>query len=268
MNDSQYWGSLWVLGIVLFLCLFIIFFGVGIFGALYDRISVWHIWTSPLWLKLKIPLIVIGVIGFMAGVIVLARYTGQKELKAAQEYAQSQGWGFSRDVTQEFEEQVAGIWWNFNIHLYYLRIVETGQRNLYLFDCSYKHKEATARVHDSHGTACLVQSGRFSSVISPVEIVTRDWTEVMISDKVDMSQSPFAEKFIVLSKNPGLAREIVTLSIQAIMLEHLQKPLYNPVGVSLGPGVVIVLTDRTVEHERLQDILDLARRIEAAVGRF
>lgn len=241
------------------------FLGVGIFGTLYDRISVWHIWNSPLWLKLKIPFIVIGVIGFIAGVIALARYTGQKELKAAQEYAQARGWGFSRDVTQELKEQVAGIWRDFNFHLYYLRIVETGQRNLYLFDCSYKHKEATARVHDSHGTACLVQSGRFSSVTVPVEIVARDWTEVMTSDRVDMGGSPFAEKFLVLSKDPEPARKIVNPSIQAIMLEHLQKPLYNPVGVSLGPGGVIVLTDRTFEHDQLQDILDLARRIEAAV---
>jgi hypothetical protein len=99
-----------------------------------------------------------------------------------------------------------------------------------------------------------------------VEIVTRDWTEVMQSDKVDMGESPFAEKFLVLSKEPGPARGIVNESIQAIMLEHLKKPLYNPVGMSLGQGGAIVLTGKTFEHECLQDIIDLARQIEAAVN--
>jgi hypothetical protein len=265
MSDSQYWTSLWGVGIVIFLAFFIMFLGVGIFGILYDRISVWHIWNSPIWLTLKIPLIVIGVIGFIAGVISFARYQGQKELKAAREYSQSQGWGFSRDDTQGLKARIADIWCDFKFNLYYIRTVETGKRQLYLFDCSYKHKEASSRSHDSYGTACVVQSDRFRSVTVPVEIVTRDWTEVMISDKVEMGQSLFAEKFVVLSKNPGPAREIVNVSIQAIMLDHLKKPLYNPVGVSLGPGGAIVLTDRTLEHERLQDLLDLARQIEAAV---
>ncbi len=48
------------------------------------------------------------------------------------------------------------------------------------------------------------------------------------------------------------------------MLEHLQKPLHNPVSVSLGPGGAVVLTDRTNEPERLQELIDLARRIESA----
>ena len=267
MGDSHYWGSLWGLGIIIFLGLFLLILGVGIFVVLYDRIIVWHMWNSQYWLKFKIPLIIIGIIGFIAGVLALARYTGQKELKAAQAYAQARGWGFSRDVTQELKEQVAGIWYNFNFHLYYVRAVETGQRNLYVFDCSYKHKEATARVHDSHGTACLIQSDQFRALSVPLQVVGRDWTEVMISDKIDMGQSPFAEKFLVLSKNPGRAREIVNESIQAIMLEHVNKPLYNPVSVSLGPGGAIVLADRTCEHDLLQDILDLARQIEAAIDK-
>ncbi len=265
MSDSQYWTSLWGLGIIIFLCLFLMILGVGVFVTLYDRISVWPIWNSHFWVKFKIPLIIICVIGFIAGVLALARYQSQKELKAAQEYAQAQGWSFSRYDTQGFKERVAGIWWNFNFDLQYIRTVETGQRSLYLFDCSYKHKEATAKVHDSQGTACLVQSDRLRSVTVPLEIVTRDWTEVMIADKVDMGQSPFAEKFLVLSKDPGPAREIVNASIQAIMLQHLKKPLYNPVGVSLGPGGAIVLADRTFEHDLLQDILALARQIEAAI---
>ena len=216
-------------------------------------------------IKLKVPLIIIAVIAFLAGVIALARNQEQKELQAAQEYAQAQGWGFSRNDTQGLKTRAEEILWDLrNIDLYYIRTVETGQRSLYLFDCSYNHEKETASRSYSHGVACLIQSERFSPAIVPVDIVGRDWTEVMIPDKVDMGQSPFAEKFLVLSKNPAAAQQTVSPAIQAIMLEHLQKPLHNPVSVSLGPGGAVVLTGRTDEPERLQELIDLARRIESA----
>ncbi len=157
------------------------------------------------------------------------------------------------------------IWWDLNFNPYYIRTVETGQRSLYLFECSYKRKQASGRTSNYYGTACLVQSDRFRSVTVPVEIVPRDWTEVMTSDKVDMGESPFTEKFLVLSKNPGPAREIVNESIQSIILEHDKKASLQPCQGFHWPGGAVVLADRTFEHERLQDLLALARRIEAAV---
>ena len=88
----------------------------------------------------------------------------------------------------------------------------------------------------------------------------------MQSDTVDMGESLFARKFLVLSKNPAPAKEIVNDLIQAVMLNHLENPLLNPVSVYIGPGGIVVLTGHTVEHERLQELIDLARRIEAAVA--
>jgi hypothetical protein len=99
----------------------------------------------------------------------------------------------------------------------------------------------------------------------PVEIISLDWTEVMQSNRVDMGESLFAQKFLVLSKDPVRAEKIVNHSIQAIMLGRLEKPLHNPVSLYIGSGGAAVLTGRTLEHERLQDLINLARRIEAAV---
>jgi len=265
MSDPQYWASMKGAGLFIYLFLFIIFAGVGIFIFLYDRISVWHIWNSSIWLKLKIPLIVIGVIGLFASIIAFARYEGRLELQAVREYADAQGWHFTHDDPERLTAQIANIWWDLKYTLHYVRTVETGARRLYLFDCSYKHKEAVGRSSDSKGTACLVQSERFIFIKAPVEIIMRDWSEVMQSDKLDMGDSPFAQKFLVLSKNPASARKTVNESIQAIMLEHLKKPLHNPVRIDIAPGGAIVLTDRTFDHDRLQDLLDLARQIEAAV---
>lgn len=265
MSESGYWTSLFITVLVIGGAFFCLFLGASLFVFLYDRISVFELWSSPAWLKLKVPFIIIAVISFLAGVIVLARYQGQKELKAAQEYARAQGWGFAHHDTQGLTARAEEILWDLkNMYVYYIRTVETGQRNLYLFNCTYNYEKDSARRSVSHGVAGLIQSERFSPDITPLDIVGRDWTEVMISDKVDMGQTPFAEKFLVLSKKPAAAQQTVSPAIQAIMLEHLQKPLCNPVCVSLGPGGAVVLADRTDEPERLQELIDLARRIESA----
>jgi hypothetical protein len=87
----------------------------------------------------------------------------------------------------------------------------------------------------------------------------------MTSDKVDMGNSPFAEKFLVLSKDPTTAKALVNMKIQSIMLERLKMTLYNPVSVTIGPGGAVVLTSRTFDHDRLEDLCDLACRIEEAI---
>ena len=154
------------------------------------------------------------------------------------------------------------------VRLYYVRTVEAGEPAIYLFDCSYKHKEAGARVNESRGTACLVQSGTFSTAAVPLEIAERDWTELMIAEKVDMGQSPLAENFLALSQDPATAMQIVNASVQSVLLEHMQNQLYNPVRVTIGPGGAVILTCRTREPDRLQDLIQLAHQLEAAVGYY
>jgi len=265
MSDPQYWASLRGLGLAVALFILIIFLIVKTGGFLYPRISAWEIWSAPFWVKYKTPLIVIGIIGFIACVIAIARYQARVELRAVQEYAQAQGWGFARFDSQGLKQRIDSIWWDLDFNPYYISTVETGQRNLYLFQCSYRRKQASGRSSNYYATACLVYSERFRSVTVPVEIVTRDWTEVINSDKVDMGASPFAEKFLVLSENPGSAKEIVNESIQSLLLEHDKQTLFNPVKVAIGPAGAVLMADRTFEHERLQDIIALARQIEAAI---
>lgn len=264
MGTSQYWTSLWVAGLVIVFCLFCLHLGTSVFVFLAERISTFDIWNSPIWVKLKIPIIVVGVICFLAAVIAYSRYGERKEMKIAEDYAQTQGWGFSRDDTEGLTAKVAEILSDYTFNLYSIRTVETGQRNLSLFDCSYKNRGSNSR-NDSRGTACLVRSNRFRSTAAPVMIFTRDWTEVMESDKVDMGESPFAQNFLVLSKAPDSAKRIVNESIQAILLEHMNSPASNGVSVIIGPGGAVLLTVKTAEHELLQDLLELARKLDLAM---
>jgi hypothetical protein len=262
MVNSQYWTSLWVLGLVIVFCLFCLFLGSSVFVFLAERISAFELWNLPIWLKLRTPIIVLSVIGFLAAVIAFSRYQGQREQKVAQDYARVQGWGFSRDAAEGFRDEVAQILSEYKFNLYYIRTVENGRRKLYLFDCCY-NALVSGRKNWNYGTACLVQSDRFHAIDAPVEVSARDWTEVMISDKVDLGDSPFTENFLVQSKNPDLAKRVVNEAIQATLIEHMSKPLANRVSVIIGQGGAVVLTGRTAEPEQLHDILDLAGKLES-----
>lgn len=213
--------------------------------------------------QIENPYHVLGVICFLALIVSYAGYEGRKERQEAQAYAQSQGWKFSVNDDQGLKGKVANICQDLAFDVYHVRTIQTGQLGLYLFDCNYKSKDAGPRVHDSHGTACFVQSGRFRSSGAPLEICARDWTEGLVSDKVDMGPSPFAEKFLVICEDPVSARGVVDESTEAILLEHRQKPLYNPVNITIAAGGAVVLTGRTGEPERMQDLVELARRLES-----
>ena len=135
MGDSHYWTSLWVL--VLFIVLSVVCFSLGgsLLAFLSERIGAFEIGKSPVWLKLKTPLIVLGVIGLVAAVIAFIRYNDRREMKIARDYAQAQGWGFSRDDTDGLTAKVAEILSGYYLNLYYIRTVETGWRSVTLFDC-------------------------------------------------------------------------------------------------------------------------------------
>jgi hypothetical protein len=266
MSNSHYWTSLWVLGLFILLSLFCLNMGSSVLAVLYDRISTFELWNSQVWLRLKVPLIVLGVIGFLAAVIAFIRYQGQRELKVAQDYAHTQGWGFSRDASEGFMDDVSKILSEYKFNLYYIRTVETGRRNLYLFNLCYNSREASGRKNWIYGTACLVQSDRFNSIVASVEIDVRDWTEVMFSDKVEMGESPFTQNFLVQSKDPGSAKSVVNKAIQATLMEHFSNPRTYPVNVIIGPRGLVVLTGRTAEPQRLHEILELARKLESSMS--
>lgn len=266
MSNFQYWSSLWITIIVFFVLICLLYLGSGLFVFLCEHIRGFQIWNSPLWPKLKIPVIIIGVAAFIAAIAAFSRFHEKRELKLAMEYAESQGWKFSKDDADGLKSVAENLSDYYLTSLRYIRIVESGQRSVILFDCSYKRKDAAAGLRFSPATACMVRSNRFPTGIKPVEVFAgRNWTEVMISDKVDMETSPFAERFLVISKDPSIARALINTEIQNVMLQHLNQPLNHGVSVNIGPGGALMLGEPTFEHEELDDLIDLACRIEEAI---
>jgi hypothetical protein len=264
MSDSHYWTSLWAIFLFIFLaiCCFAVVIAAG--NYLYDRLHVLPFWNSSLWLRYKIPIIVIGFILCLAALIAFIRHQGQREVQIAQEYAEKQGWEFSQTASPDFSARVKEIVNELDIDMYYVRTVETRNRKIWIFNCTYRDKEASSRKSYSYGTACLIESHRFQSTEMPVSIELRDWTEVMTSDKVDMGKTPFGEKFLVLSKDAEVAHRLVNEVIQSVMLQYFADEDSGRLSVTLGNRGAVLLTSRITDQDQLQDLLKWACMIEEA----
>jgi hypothetical protein len=214
--------------------------------------------------QLETVLAIVCVVGVFIAAVIFAIRSGRKHEKAIRELAKAQGWNFARNETQEHTAQAEQLFPEEKFNLAYIMTVESGRRKLFLLDGTYRHR--AARSGGQLVSVCLVESGRFRFVSAPVEIIARTWTdEKLLGGQVDMGDSEFARNFIVLSKDQESARQTVNDGVQAVLVAHLHKPLYNPVRIALGTGGAALLTGYIAEPERWLDLVDLGRQIESSV---
>ena len=140
--------------------------------------------------------------------------------------------------------------------------VESGKRNIFLFNCWYNVRDWDPKEH--LGFACLIGSDRFGSVDSQVDVSGRGSLDsLLLSNQVDMGDSEFARNFIVTSKDSTTAKRVISESLQAVLLESMSGPLdYNEINV--GPGGAVIITGDSRLFEKYLPLVDLARRIESA----
>jgi hypothetical protein len=274
MTDPYWQGSrLPALLIALFLLVMFLVafgFGQGIIDSLYDWASGLQVWKSSIGRKWKVLVIVLVVVASLGALFAYLRYDGRKEQQAARSYAESQGWSYSPwNDTYGIKSAVEKIFRDFKFDdPHSIMIVETGQTSVFLCDCSYVYRESASR-RNSNKIACLVRSERFRPSAVPLTILIQEWRNIGFSlmrwDEVAMENPAFAEKFLVLSKDPVLAREIVNESMQSMLIEYVGRNDYTPVSITIGPGGAVVMTEQNLKRERLADLVDLARRIERNV---
>jgi len=210
------------------------------------------------------PSIIAVVVAAVVVLVVLAARSNTKHAKRLQEFASTQGWGYSRMDTQGLSGRVEEIFVEEKFNLTNIMTVESGVRNVFLFDCVYSYRNS--RGHGSFGTACLIMSDRFKQVDLRVEIIARTRADaLLLSDQIDMGNTEFARHFIVQAKDAVAANGIVNAKMQDMLLEHTKSPLFNPVRIGLGPSGAIVLTGYNGEQERWLDLVKLAYQVESTV---
>jgi hypothetical protein len=250
--------------IALLIAAFLLWSSISVGSVLYEWLSAFPIFSSPLWLKIRVPAITIGVIAFIALLLIANSYNNRRLLKKTIAYAESQGWGFSEKDTLGLKAVFEELYTERQYNLTNIRIVENGTRNLYLID--YYSMTRSGRSNTRWGTACLIRSDAFTSIAAPVYVDEKAGVfDKLLSDKVDMGDTPFAAEFVVQCKDPASAQRAINPVMQAILLEYLKSPSGSLVGVVIGPRGAVLMTSSTVDHELWQFLLEFARRIESAM---
>ena len=255
----------------LFVILFMLFLALAAFQFLAERISSLQIWKSPLFLKWKTPLIV-GVIGSLVILVAWMRASNIKRLQDIQDYARNNGWTFSLQDTEGLKERIEHVFYDRLFEPSCIFTVETGDRTISLFDCWHKHCKAMANVREHRATGCLIESARFNRrsnrIIEP--LVISEYlviNETLVEQEVRLDDSPSSRQFVVHSMAPASARQALNPAIQSLILKFNENSPNVSLQVAIGPAGAVVLTEETLEHDRWQQLIQLARDIESAVER-
>lgn len=218
-------------------------------------------------MQLETLLQVLFVVGIFAVVLVYAIRWNRAHTKAETEFAQAQGWTYTlahndpHGLTKRIADSLERVAPERKFDLQSIMTVESGWRKVFLFRGRYRrmYRMREWERKDNPGSACLIQSNRFKSVGSHVEI---RWRHGGGTD-----DSEFARHFTVSSRDPAAAKEIVNESIQEVLLEHKKAPLAESAEdlvIAIGPGGVVVSMWGRASSDQWLQLLDLCRRIESA----
>lgn len=221
-------------------------------------------WTQP-----GTIITILCIIAAFAGALVCAYRSGIRRTTQMQEFAKEHGWGFSRNDTEKLAAKVETFYPNQRFSLSMIVTVETGDRTIRLFDCSHYYYDRRDR--GDFSTGCIIESPRFRTNGAGrdiVEIVEGDGSgiaKVLLPGQVDMGDPEFAKSFTVVSKNRVAARNVATSALKTVLQGHREAPLFNSVSVNINATGAVLLTGNDASPERMLDLAELCRKIEASM---
>ena len=208
------------------------------------------------------------IVGVFLGALILAYRYGKKHKKVMDDLVAVQGWVLSRNRAdaQGVAEKLDALLPDLKCSLTYVMTVETGSRTLVLADGDYVWRSGTKR--PQFASFCLLESPALKAVGAHVEMCTRTWFDkALLGDQVDMGVSPFAEEFIVQSKDSEAVWKLIDPAMQAAFMDHMAKPLYNPMQITVDSNGIVLLTGAIDQPERWLDLVEFARQIEDCIAR-
>jgi hypothetical protein len=250
----------------------ILFLGTAAIVYLYDHLSDLFIWNSPFWKAWKVPLIVCAVILGVAILLYVNYLSQQKAEKAEKEFAQAQGWGYSvrSDDTEGLLPKISTVLETVSPEKKFdvitaVMTVPFEKGNFFLFGCSYSAR--SSRQSSKPGSACLIQSDRFSGMRSHVEIFPRNVLDSALTfNKVDMVNTGFAQAYIVSSQDPAEAHRIINESMQLMLVDYKNSPGFiGNFEIALGPGGAVILNWSQALPDDWLALADMARRFASAM---
>jgi hypothetical protein len=220
-------------------------------------------WTQP-----GTILTILCIIGVFAAALVCAYRYSAKSTAMRQEFAEKQGWGFSRKDTEGLSAKIETFFTDQRFVPSNIVLIKSGDPTIRLFE--YSHDYRGRRRSTDFGTGCIIQSPRFranGAGTDNVEIVDRTRIDTaLVFDQVDIGDSEFSQKFIVVSKNRIAAKNVVTPALQSALLRRREAPLYDPVTIEINAtGAVVLHFGTALDPELWPDLIELCRKIETSM---
>ena len=215
-------------------------------------------------MQMETVLIIAAVVGVFVIAVIFAVRSNNKRASMIEDFARKRGGSYSRTDTQGLSKKIDAFFPDETFRLDNIVTVETGNRTVIFFDSEYHYRER--RRGGSFATGCLIESNRFRTAGASMEIVARNWVNAAtVADQVELGSAAFSRDYIVVSKDRVSASKTLTAALQEVLAAHRQSPLFNPVRIGLGANGAVLLTGLNAEPERWQDLVDLARKIEASL---
>jgi hypothetical protein len=181
-----------------------------------------------------------------------------------EEVARTRGWNYVRADRTGLSAKIAAFFPDEVFRLDNIVTVETGERTVVFFDCRYHSRQR----HKGGNlvTGCLIESNRFRSVGSRMEILTRNpIAEAMLTDQVDMGNAAFARDYIVVSTDAPSASRALTAGLQEVLVAHRRSPLLNPGRIGLCANGAVLLAGLNENPERWLELVEVARKMEESL---
>lgn len=220
-----------------------------------------------MWNTYKIPLVILGVVAFIAFVLIFARLSANAHARKIEAYARKSGWKYSRQDDREAAKLLDTVFPGQHFFVHDLREVRAKDPLALLLDV--RRRDPVNAKHDVSSTGCLLGLSRNSvglpaTFIEPANHVDKVFT----SGIVELRDETFAEEYTVSCADPLTAARLVAPEIRRLLLENVRRPEAVPVSFVIHAGYVLALTShsRDLEDEREMDrLLTLTRALAKAI---
>ncbi len=136
--------------------------------------------------------VILCIAGAFVGAVIYAARSNARRKALLQRFAASQGWSFQAADGDGLSARIEAFFPDELFQLDNITTIETGARAVRFFDCQYRLRER--RSGGSFGTGCILESPRFRSLGTAVDIVARSRINAAaLTNRVDVGDAEFSK---------------------------------------------------------------------------
>ena len=209
-------------------------------------------------------LIVSGVIGVLALLVLLSRWMDRRETKAMAEYATTRGWTCLGVNHSELLAHLKPAFPNEHWWVKHISAPRSTANDVFLF--AYNMRILNARDNGTRGYACLATHA--GQGVEPPVFATRrvPLVEKLVDDRVRVGGEEFQRECTVTCSDPEVAARVIHPQVEHLLLEHFKVREWVLDARFFG-NTVVVMSFWAQSPEEWDYIVDLTRKLADAVER-